>query len=262
MPGNTKSPLKDRPLRLPGQSCEERRHQIFDEKLELPLLVAAVAIGLTVIEIWRSYAQVPPAPWVYASLAIVAVAFATWRSLKYLPEMQNLRLAADGERAVGQYLEKLRGEGYEVFHDIPSTGFNVDHVIIGPGGVFTIETKTWRKPRSGDARISFDGETLLRMGRRVERDPIAQAKAQASWLATQLEASTARQYVVRPVVLFPGWWVENAEGAFKDIWVLEPKALPKFLEREGRSLTDEQVHMASFHLSRYVRTFTGSTLSA
>ena len=35
-----------------------------------------------------------------------------------------------GERAVGQYLERLRESGPRVFHDVPGVGFNLDHVVI------------------------------------------------------------------------------------------------------------------------------------
>ena len=40
----------------------------------------------------------------------------------------------------------------------------IDHVIIGPAGIFTIETKTWSKPVRGEARIVFDGEKLTAGG--------------------------------------------------------------------------------------------------
>ena len=43
-------------------------------------------------------------------------------------------------------LEDLRAQGYAVFHDIPGDGFNVDHALIGPAGIFAIETKTRAKP--------------------------------------------------------------------------------------------------------------------
>jgi hypothetical protein len=251
----SRSPLKDNPLRNPGQSCEERRRELFESKLELPLLAGAMSVVLTALEFWRSFRDAPPTPWVYASFAFIAVAFLAVRIRKYLPEMRNLNLAAEGEKAVGQYLERLRSQGYEVFHDIPASGFNVDHVILGPTGAYTIETKTWRKPSRGDARITFDGTTLLKGGLALDRDPIVQARAQASWLASLLQEGTGHTYVVKPVVLFPGWFVENTKGAFDQIWVLEPKALPAFLEREPHRLKIEQVKLASYHVSRYVRTF-------
>ncbi|APV51647.1 hypothetical protein BWI17_19285 [Betaproteobacteria bacterium GR16-43] len=250
-----RSPLKGRPLRYPGQSCEERRRTLFDEKLETPLFVAGAAIVLTLVEFMNMYWLRPPSPWVYLFIACVTIAFAAFRVHKYLPEIRNLKLAADGEKVVGQYLDRLRSEGYEILHDIPADGFNVDHLVIGPAGIFTIETKTWRKPRRGDARVHFDGKNLLVGGHVPQRDPVAQARAQASWVARELEESTGRSYRVRPVVLFPGWWVEAAAGAQKDMWVLEPKALPGFLANEPRRLELEQIRMASYHMSRYVRTF-------
>jgi hypothetical protein len=250
-----RSPLKSRPLRNPGQSCEERRAEIFEQKLEIPLLLVAGIVALTIAEFMRSYLNAPPQPFVYLAVTFAVVAFLLMRLRRYVPEMRNLTLAAEGERAVGQFLDRLRAEGYEIFHDIPADGFNVDHVLVGPAGVFSIETKTWRKPRRGDARISFDGQSLLIAGAQPERDPVAQARAQAAWLTRQVEAGTGHHHPVHPVVLFPGWYIESATGAHKEVWVLEPKALPAFLQQEPNRITPEEVRLVAYHISRYIRTF-------
>jgi hypothetical protein len=52
------------------------------------------------------------------------------------------REGATGERAVGWWLGRLP-EGWFVFHDVPlgHRGVNIDDVVIGPGGVFTVNTK-------------------------------------------------------------------------------------------------------------------------
>jgi hypothetical protein len=255
----TKSPIKAKPLRLPGQSCEERKQELFEKKLELPFLFAGVSIALAAMEVFRSYWNAPPSPRLYIGLAVIAVAFAAFRWRKYRPEIRNLILAAEGERAVGQFLDRLRSEGYDVFHDVPANGFNVDHVIVGPAGVFSIETKTWKKPRRGKAEVSFDGDVLLRNGMPVDRDPITQAKAQSSWLANEVEAGTGRRVRVKPVVLIPGWWIESSEGAHKEVWVLEPKAFPKFLAGQPHLLESGEIHQIAYHLSRYVRTFAPET---
>lgn len=154
---------------------------------------------------------------------------------------------------MGQFLERLREQGYQLFHDVTGEGFNVDHVLIGPAGVFTIETKTRSKPRRGDARVSFDGERLLVAGFEPDRNPIVQAKAQVAWLSQLLTESTGRQFAIRPVILFPGWFVEQSPDSTRELWVLEPKALPKFLEQAGSVLPMEDVKLASFHLSRFIR---------
>jgi hypothetical protein len=251
----TKSPIRAKPLRQPGQSCDERKQQVFERKLEVPFLIAGVSIALAAIEVFRYYWNAPPSPRLYISFALVAVVFAALRWRKYRPEIRNLSLAAEGERAVGQFLDRLRSEGYEVFHDVPANGFNVDHVIVGPVGVFSIETKTWKKPKRGKAEVSFNGEVLLRNGMSVDRDPITQAKAQSSWLANQIEAGTGRRVRVKPVVLIPGWWIESSEGAHREVWVLEPKAFPKFLGAQPHRLEIGEMHQIAYHLSRYVRTF-------
>lgn len=133
------------------------------------------------------------------------------------------------------------------------TDFNIDHVLIGPAGVFTVETKTHSKPSRGDARIVFDGENVHVNGRAPDRNPVIQAKAQAGWLRGLLSESTGRKFDVRPIVVYPGWFVEQKADATRQVWVLEPKALPGFLAHQRETLTSEDVKLASFHLSRFIR---------
>jgi len=40
-----------------------------------------------------------------------------------------------------------------------------------------------------------------------------------------------------------------------DVWVLNPKALPVFVNNEPIKLKDEEVHLIAYHLSRHIRTF-------
>jgi hypothetical protein len=82
----------------------------------------------------------------------------------------------------------------------------------------------------------------------LQRSP----KAQASWLKQLLSQSTGRKFETRPVIVFPGWFVANS-GGFRDLWVLEPKALPSFLQNEPARLSAEEINLASFHLSRLIR---------
>ncbi|MBI1282791.1 MAG: NERD domain-containing protein [Thiobacillus sp.] len=253
MSESIKSPIKDKPLRAPGQSLEEERRKLFEDKLETPLMLAMVFIVLAVMEWWRYYWMRPPSPVAFTVAAVLVAGFAAWRIWKTRPQVHALKQGIEGEKVVGQFLERLRGSGYQVFHDLIGTGFNVDHVLIGPAGVFTVETKTWSKPQRGEARIKFDGEQLTLAGREPVRNPLVQARAQASWLKSLLSESTGRKFDVFPVVVFPGWFIERSEGGNRNIWVLEPKALPGFLEKEPQCLTPDDVKLASFHLSRFIR---------
>ena len=253
MSESTKSPIKDKPLRMPGQSLEEARRKLFEDKLEAPLLMAGFFMALSAMEWWRYYSQKPPSPIVFTVSAVVLVGFAAWRVWKTRPQARALKLGIEGEKAVGQFLERLRENGYQVFHDLIGTGFNVDHALIGPAGVFTVETKTWSKPARGDAKIRFDGEQLTTAGRAPERNPVIQARAQSAWLKGLLSESTGRTFEVFPVVVFPGWFIEQSSECLRNIWVLEPKALAKFLANAPQRLEPEEVKLASFHLSRFIR---------
>jgi nuclease-like protein len=247
----TRSPLKEQPLRAAGQSVQERKNEVLDG-LMAPVFVAIVVVMLAALETWRAFHPTPPQPLFVSALAVLAVTYAGWRFWKALPELRDLRIAHEGERAVGQFLEQLRRDGHEIFHDVLGPGFNVDHIVIGPKGVFTVETKTRSKPFRGNPMILFDGEILTVAGFAPDRDPIRQAKAQAGWLRDLLASSTGKSFAVRPVVLFPGWFVEQKPGTAREVWVLNEKAFPKFLAREATTLAAEDAKLAAFHLAQYV----------
>jgi Nuclease-related domain len=62
---------------------------------------------------------------------------------------------ADGERRTARLLDRLTRDGYVVFHDLalPGSPANVDHLVIGPTGVFVIDSKQW----TGSVRQGVDG---------------------------------------------------------------------------------------------------------
>lgn len=249
-----RSPFKAKPLRFPGQSLEERKSDLMDNRVLLPLLVAGFLILMAVVEWLRTVFPMSPSPKLWTGIAMIGVGWATYRLIQFIPEARALKLAIHGERAVGQFLDELRQNGYKVFHDLLGSGFNVDHVLIGPAGVFTIETKTHSKRSGPDPKVTFDGRTIVVDGWEPDRDPVVQAKAQAKWLREILAESTGRTFEVWPVVLFPGWWVEQRPGSTKEMWVLNPKAFKSYLDNEQTVLSPEDVGLASFHLSRYIRT--------
>lgn len=194
----------------------------------------------------------PQQPVFFTLLAILGGGYGLIRIRMYKRKIRQLRQARDGERAVGQYLETLREKGYKVFHDVCGKDFNIDHVLIGESGIFSIETKTISKPAKGQAEVHYDGERILVNGFAPDRDPITQAKAQAHWLKDLIKDSTGKTFKVQPVVLYPGWYIsKQPKGA--EVWVLNPKNLPAFLEHEDKALSAPDISLVAYHLSRHVR---------
>jgi hypothetical protein len=239
-------------LRAPAQSLEEYRVDVVLDRLFVPLVIAILLTVMFAQDLWRLYHPFPPMPWLSGTFAFLALTYGAWNVWRTAPHIRNLRLAIVGEKTVGQGLEQLRQDGYAVYHDIPGDGFNVDHVLVGPAGIFTIETKTWSKPVSVKASVVVDGDSIVVDGRIPSRDPIPQARGQAAWISKNLKKSTGRDFPVIPVIVFPGWWVEtNARPS--GLWVINDKALPKFLANEKPRLRSEDIFMAKTHLEAFIR---------
>lgn len=238
---------------MPGQSLREQFDAMMDEQMLPWFFVASFSVLFAGMEWLRYYLKSPFSPWIYTILAFVAIGLTVRKFLQISPSAKALTLGRKGEEAVGQYLdEKLRSSGYQVLHDIPGDGFNLDHVVVGPTGLFCVETKTRSKPAKGECKVFYDGEKITVDGLVPDRDPIVQAKAQARWLVDALEQSTGRRFFVQPIVLFPGWFVEQ-KLTNKPVWVLNEQGTPVFIKNaRNNSLSQEDISLITFHLKRYV----------
>jgi len=246
-----RSPLKEKPLRYPGQSLDEQLDQIKWDIFSL-LLAPLFLVFLAIWEWWRWYRHSPPQPIAATVLAIIVVGYCIPKFLKYRRRRRDIELGREGERVVGQALEGLRQQGYLVFHDVPGKNFNIDHVIVSQRGIFSIETKTYRKPPKVNPSVTFNGENILLDGKSIYPSPVEQAKASAKWLRCDvLHESTGKWFPVTPVVVFPGWWVE--EQKTREVWVLNPDGLQYCIAREPEMLTEEDMHLVAYHLSRFIR---------
>jgi len=92
-------------------------------------------------------------------------------------EIDRWRRGAQGERATAVLLRGVESLGWPVLHDrsLPGTAANVDHLVVGPGGVFHLDSKHWSGP------LVWDGEQLWR-----GRLPLGAATATADWESTRV----------------------------------------------------------------------------
>jgi hypothetical protein len=248
----TKSPISDQPMRQAGQSTREKIDNFFDDEI-MPYFVAATATMVIAIFEWlRVIFKCPPQPITATGLFVLALLLLIRKIQKNIKNVKQMRLGELGEQAVGQFLEeKLRPMGFQVFHDVLGADFNVDHIIVGPAGLYCIETKTHRKPKRGECRISYDGEKVTVNGFTPDRDPVVQARAEAKWVSDLVAKSTGKKFFVQPVVIYPGWFVEKT-CQHPEVWVLNEKALPSFIKNVKTALSDEDVALVAYHLKRYV----------
>lgn len=174
-----------------------------------------------------------------------------------ITKLRKLRLGLDGEIAVGQELQNLMLQGARVFHDFPAEGFNIDHIVIGPGGVAAVETKARSKPnapvgqRQDTVRIVYDGKSL-KFPDHTETEPVEQAVRQAQWLSRWLSSAVGWHVEVTPALAIPGWFIEHR--AFEPVRVFNGKN-PNFLikPRRGQALDASQIQAIAHQVEQRCR---------
>ena len=247
-----KSPLKEEPLRNPGQSLDEEMSELWETKAFTYAIYIASFCGLIASDWYRWLTKTPIDPIMTTIISTILIIFCTYKLIGVKRKAKQLKLARDGEKIVGQYLDDLKETGARVLHDIIGKNFNVDHVVLSEHGIFVVDTKTYSKPIKGEAKIHVRNDEVYVDNYHMERNPLKQRRALSKWVQDLLQETTGKKYPVKGVVVFPGWYVDSMTGK-EDIWVLNPKALPAFIGNEPQRLQPEQVRLAHYHLSRYVR---------
>ena len=168
-------------------------------------------------------------------VAALAVAGAGW-GLRFRPSPDAVawRRGAAGERRTARLLDPLERHGWAVLHDlaVPGSRANIDHLVIGPGGVFVIDSKQYR------SRLQLDGSGRLWHG----RYPLA-----PTLRAVEFEADRAAQVlvdpdvVVVPIVAVHGAPVPWGKVVMNGVPVVAARRLPSMLRQLPAVLGPERV---------------------
>jgi hypothetical protein len=125
---------------------------------------------------------------------------------------------AAGERKVGAILEDL-GPDWHVLHGVRLGRGDIDHVLVGPGGTFTIETKSHR------GRIPIE---------RIDERMLRQAYAESKVL------ETVSGLEVEPLLVFSAAWLVGSVPAHRrGVTVLPARMLAGHLARRRPKLSTE-----------------------
>lgn len=221
-------------MRAPGQHLEERVREDFEWRF---FFTAGIVLGLTAstIAVWFLWVtRNPLLPWSMTAVALAGIiGMAVWW-VRIRPQLHVWKKGLRGEREVAAVVADLGRLGYIARHDIQcekdGRRWNIDHLLIGPSGVYVIETK-WRSAAQRGALITFDG-TGIRIGDGpIDMEPIEQVRGNVWDVRARLERAGVGDVPVRGVVCYPGAGrVEGSSG--RDIWVLKPEALEKWIRVE------------------------------
>ena len=229
-----------RPVCRPaGYGCQMRREESLDSATEwCGTFFCAVMFGFGFL----AAKEFPPIGWPIFGFFAATAAYVCGRQVQHhLNQARSSRLGFLGEVAVAEELAKLPNQEWQIFHDVPMRGddgseFNIDHVAIGPPGIFAIETKTWSKSRlrmKKDYRLRVEGDQVIFPDEQRKELPLSQAKGAAVALASWLDEKTGEKPWVHAQVVMPGWAVTYSGAQNKQL--CEIGCIRTFLQNtEGR----------------------------
>jgi len=234
---NSRRPVQDRLLRAPGESLGKKAMEWRENSLTWVALLPVIPMAFAL------QGNKQPWQWIFFPAFFCSIAI-TIPIFVNIARYQRDELGFMGERAVGAELNVLMLDGCRVFHDYPADPkWNIDHIVVAPSGIFAVETKTRRKRRTArgkeDHRIVFDG-SILHFPRFKSSEAVEQARRNAVSLGRELTRALAEPVVVKPILTFPGWFVERTGKS--DVAVVNPKQIRPVIVTGGpRQLSSVQI---------------------
>jgi hypothetical protein len=197
----------------------------------LPLRLAGVALASLIAAL--AVGQVAPALTSWAGL--VAAGLVGWRlRFQVSQDARNWQRGARGEQHTARQLRRLLPHGWVLFHDlaIPNSRGNIDHLVIGPGGVFLVDSKNWR------GRLAFAPDGTLWHGSYPLTATLATIGFEARAIAGALAVPGL---AVEPLLVVHGSTIPWGEQYLGGIAILPARRLVATLLALPPLLTDQQV---------------------
>jgi hypothetical protein len=198
------------------------------------VIAVVILVGLSIAGFWQ----------LGLTLAVVVVIADTIiRSRRVFAGPAAVRQAA-ARRSTCRQLAKLERAGYRAVHDIaiPGTEDQIDHLVMGPAGVFAIDSEAWDKRlpvRTRNGRQLWHGPFSM-------RDRLEHARGEAEWAAQRLSGALGAPVTVRPAMAVYGPKVHWDVATIRDVDVFSGPRLRRYLrrvarDRDTRLLSDGEV---------------------
>lgn len=157
----------------------------------------------------------------------------------------------EGEIIVADYLNTLP-EDYFVFNDVklPGNGGNIDHIVVGPTGIYVIETKNY----SGKYRIKGNQWLYYKNGHPTEIKNNAGTQVRKNTkdlikFLNEKDISTSGSWITGLVALIcPDFRVQETPQNYR---VLLPKTVPEYIMNGKKESNMDLIGRAAMELEEY-----------
>lgn len=162
-------------------------------------------------------------------------------------QIRSWRAGTDGEDRTAQALSELEAEGFVVLHDRrkPGSSANINHVIVGPTGVFVVESKSYSGP------LSIQGDDVYVGGRR-RTDIVYEARSEAE-IVEAILAIAGGHLSVTPILCIHRAELPLLKAEVQGIRVVNERGLIRVLRGTNQTLEPQTVLELAALLNRELR---------
>lgn len=154
----------------------------------LPVFAAVFASGVSAATAFLGYTLTG------MTMLLVSLGAGFFALLKGFRRIERHFIGARGEERVSNILSALP-DRYHIFNDFVAGGLHVDHVVVGPAGVYAVETKFWR------GRVTIEEGRIFVDGVLPSRPPLVQVQREAAAVKAELEKA-GWSGAVTPLLVF------------------------------------------------------------
>jgi Nuclease-related domain len=221
-----------------SQSLQHEIDRVSDEQI-LPLLLIMFAFWIVCAVEWtQRFAGAVPDPRFWSCLSLLVTFYGGFQIFRLRSRLPQLPQRKQGVGQVTDCLERIRSKGFVACHNVTGEGRKIDHVVVGPAGVYTVEARA----RSGSGIIEYrSDDELIFADRIIDGRPLREARAAAQAVQARLNQKFGESYAVQPLVVFLGdWRVHRQEGDFA-VEVTTADQLEDYFDTQRPELTGKEI---------------------
>jgi nuclease-like protein len=191
-------------------------------------ILAGVAFGF-LLKDWR---------WGLTFAVLAAIADTIYRSRTVFSGPDGASLTAAQRRTVRQ-LARMERKGYRALHcvRIPNSDDQVDHVVIGPAGVFAIDSVAWDKRtpvRTSSHRQLWHGSANM-------KDLLEHSRWESEQVADVLSGALDRPVSVRSAIAVYGPKIPWQVATIRDVDTFSGPSLRTYLKDRARKVKGQRL---------------------
>jgi len=163
---------------------------------------------------------------------IVAIADTIYRARTVASIPPGIKLSG-AQRRTQRQLGRVERAGYRALHSrpIPNSEEFIDHLVIGPTGVYAIDSEDWDKRLP----IRFWNGKQLFHGPQNKKDRVNHARWEAEQASELLSGTLGKEIVVRPAMAVYGPKIPWDIATIRDVDVFSGPRLRKYLRKRSRN---------------------------